>query len=158
MPYKVFSAGEEALASDANSYLMSQTVPRFTNAAQRSSQLSAPVLNQLSILDSRPGLVQYWTGSAWADVLAGAPLVQAMQGSLVIDGNSSAGVTFPLPFAAAPTVVATHQFTPLAQDTQISVNSTSTTGAYLRFRNGSGVLLPINTTVYYGILAVGPRP
>jgi hypothetical protein len=68
MPYKVFVAGEEALAADANSYLMSQTVPRFTNAAQRTSQLTAPVLNQLSILDTLPGVVQYWNGAAWANV------------------------------------------------------------------------------------------
>lgn len=68
MPYKVFVAGEEALAADANSYLMSQAVPRFTNAAQRTSQLTAPVLNQLSILDTRPGIVQFWSGTAWVDV------------------------------------------------------------------------------------------
>ena len=55
MPFKVFVAGEEALAADANSFLMSQTVPRFTNAAQRTSQLTAPVLNQLSMRDDLPG-------------------------------------------------------------------------------------------------------
>ena len=67
MPYKVFVAGEEALAADANQYLMSQTVPRFTNAAQRTSQLTAPVLNQLSITDDKPTLQRY-TGSAWVDI------------------------------------------------------------------------------------------
>lgn len=68
MPYKVFTAGEEALASDANTYLMSQTVPRFTNAAQRTSQLTAPVLNQLSMLDTAAGVIQHWNGAAWADI------------------------------------------------------------------------------------------
>jgi len=65
MPYKVFVAGEEALAADANSYLMSQTVARFTNATQRTSQLTAPVLNQLSALDTAKGVPDYWDGAGW---------------------------------------------------------------------------------------------
>jgi len=68
MPYKVFVAGEEALAADANSYLMSQTVPRFTNATQRTSQLTAPVLNQLSMRDDRPGVLERWNGTAWVNL------------------------------------------------------------------------------------------
>ena len=65
MAYKLFVAGEEALASDANSFLMSQTVPRFTNATQRTSQLTAPVVNQLSMRDDRPGAIERWNGTAW---------------------------------------------------------------------------------------------
>jgi len=42
-----------------------QTVMRFTTAAQRSSQLTAPVLNQLTSLDSAPGTLDYWNGTAW---------------------------------------------------------------------------------------------
>jgi hypothetical protein len=74
MPYKVFVAGEEALASDANSFLMSQAVPRFTNATQRTSQLTAPVLNQLSMRDDRPGYVERWSGSAWVDLAVSSQL------------------------------------------------------------------------------------
>jgi hypothetical protein len=74
MPYKVFVAGEEALAADANSYLMSQTVPRFTNASQRTSQLTAPVLNQLSMRDDRPGAIERWSGSAWVDLVTKSEL------------------------------------------------------------------------------------
>jgi hypothetical protein len=99
MAYKVFVAGEEALASDVNGYLMSQTVPRFTNATQRTSQLTAPVLNQLSILDSRPGVVQYWNGSAWVDA---APLVQAGNSVLTTNVSGIFTVGFPIPFAAIP--------------------------------------------------------
>jgi hypothetical protein len=65
MAYKTFVAGEEALAADVNSYLMGQAVPRFTSAAQRTSQLAAPVVNQLSILDSGKGIPEFWNGSAW---------------------------------------------------------------------------------------------
>jgi hypothetical protein len=65
MAYKTFIAGEEALASDVNSLLMSQTVSRFATAAARASAITAPVLNQLTVLDSAPGLLNYWNGSAW---------------------------------------------------------------------------------------------
>jgi hypothetical protein len=105
MAYKVFVAGEEALASDVNSYLMAQTVPRFTNTTQRSSQLTAPVLNQLSILDSRPGVVQYWNGSAWADA---APLVQAGNSVLTTNVSGIFTVGFPVPFAAIPVASVTN--------------------------------------------------
>lgn len=67
MPYRTFVAGEEALADPLNTHLMSQTVARFTNAAQRTSLLPAPSLNQLSMLDDRPGSLQFWNGSAWAE-------------------------------------------------------------------------------------------
>lgn len=103
MPYKVFVAGEEALAADVNSYLMSQTVPRFTNATQRTSQLTAPVLNQLSMLDSRPGVTQYWNGSAWADTgifLQGGVTNMSIPAA---DGNGT--ITFPVPFGAVPLAI-----------------------------------------------------
>lgn len=74
MAYKVFVAGEEALAADVNSYLMSQAVPRFSSASQRTSQLTAPVLNQTSMLDTNPGGLDYWNGSAWIPASAGAEL------------------------------------------------------------------------------------
>jgi hypothetical protein len=103
MPYKTFVAGEEALAADANSYLMSQTVPRFTSAAQRTSQLTAPVLNQLSIRDDRPGILEGWNGSAWVAVTPGAELAYAQitvpvpitntsaaGANLVVDGGTQA--------------------------------------------------------------------
>jgi hypothetical protein len=101
MAYKTFVAGEEALASDANAYLMSQAVPRFTNAAQRTSQLTAPVLNQLSMLDAAPGRLDAWSGSAWVAASAGAELfyneitaskniasVNAAFPDIVVDGSA----------------------------------------------------------------------
>lgn len=103
MPYKVFVAGEEALAADANAYLMSQTVPRFTNATQRTSQLTAPVSGQLSILDSRAGVVQYWSGSAWVDVF---PFIQSGTLTGSTDANGDINLTFPTPFAATPLTLA----------------------------------------------------
>jgi hypothetical protein len=69
--YKNFVAGEEALATDVNGLLMGQTVARFTNASQRAAAITAPVLNQLSMLDNKPGVIQRWNGSAWLDIEGG---------------------------------------------------------------------------------------
>jgi hypothetical protein len=85
MGYKVFTAGEEALASDVNTLLMSQTVARFATAAARSTQLTAPVLNQLSMRDDNKGVPETWSGSAWV------PLGVCLQKS--IGGNINAVIT-----------------------------------------------------------------
>jgi hypothetical protein len=103
MAYKVFVAGEEALASDVNSLLMSQSVSRFANAAQRTSQLTAPVLNQLSMLDTRPGVKQYWDGGAWKDespvLLAYTESAQAQGGitstPVDVNGLGTGSITLP---------------------------------------------------------------
>lgn len=68
MAYKTFIAGEEALAADVNSYLMSQTVSRFASAAARTAAITAPVLNQLTMRDDRPGVVERWNGIAWVNL------------------------------------------------------------------------------------------
>lgn len=65
MAYKTFVAGEEALAADVNAYLMAQTVARFANASARTAAIPAPALNQLSQLDTAPGVIESWDGSAW---------------------------------------------------------------------------------------------
>lgn len=104
MAYKVFVAGEEALASDVNTLLMGQTVARFPSAAARTSAIASPVLNQLTMLDTRAGVVQYWNGSAWLDT---EPLIQSQMG--VIKTTQAGGefpISFPVAYAANPTVVA----------------------------------------------------
>jgi hypothetical protein len=93
MGYKVFTAGEEALASDVNTLLMSQTVARFANAGARTAAgtgITAPVLNQLSVLDSRPGIVQYWNGSAWVDQGAAELFYNEVTASVAISNTTAA--------------------------------------------------------------------
>lgn len=68
MAYKTFIAGEEALASDVNSYLMSQTVSRFATAAARTAAIASPVLNQLTMRDDKPGVIERWQGTAWVNL------------------------------------------------------------------------------------------
>lgn len=74
MPYKVFNPGDEALASDVNTMLLGQSVIRFSSAAARTAAIAAPTLNQLTMLDTAPGAVDYWNGSAWARAGSGAEI------------------------------------------------------------------------------------
>lgn len=99
MPWKAFVAGEEALATEVQSYLMDQAVSTFVDGAQRTSQLPAPVKGQCSVLASRPQVIQVFDGSAWVDT---APFVQS--GTVVVVTNAGGGavITFPVPFAATP--------------------------------------------------------
>lgn len=68
MPYKVFAAGEEALAADVNTHLMSQTVSRHASASARSSAITAPTKGQLSVLDTDVFDEQVYNGSAWVSM------------------------------------------------------------------------------------------
>lgn len=65
MPYKTFVNGEEALAADANTYLMSQTVARFPTAAARDAAITAPIKGQQCVLDTQPGEVLFYSGVGW---------------------------------------------------------------------------------------------
>jgi hypothetical protein len=99
--YKTFVAGEEATAADANSYLMSQTVPRFASAAARTAALSAPVVNQLSQLDANKGVGDYWDGTAWVpQAVTLERFYKAGTGALVSNGDTTIG-TFTMPITAS---------------------------------------------------------
>jgi hypothetical protein len=152
MPYQVFTAGQEALATDVNSLLMSQTVARFASAAARTAAIASPVLNQLTMLDSRPGFTQYWNGSAWVDA---APRVQSGAGTSPVDNNGIVTITFPVAFSAVPVVVASYAQTGLVVPWRVNVATVSAASVLLRFYNEAGVVLGINTPVWYSWIAVG---
>lgn len=104
MPFVPNVSAGQIVASSWGNLVAGQVVMRFTTTAQRSSQLTAPVLNQLTMIDTRPGVVQYWTGTTWADL---ARQVQAgTTGTITTDGAGRAVVTFPVPFGAVSSVVA----------------------------------------------------
>lgn len=67
MPQKVWAIGEEVLAADFNPYVQQQTVPQFTNTAQRDAQWAAPPVGALCV--TQDTLTQWiWTGTAWQQV------------------------------------------------------------------------------------------
>lgn len=93
-----------------NSLTQSQTIPRFASASARTSRIPQPVLNQLTILDTRPGIVQYWSGAAWVDINTTVPLppayvdpVLTQWGTLAMTTNGYGWMTIPMPAAFANT-------------------------------------------------------
>lgn len=50
MPYKEWAVGEEVLATDFNPNIARQVVPVFDSTAQRTTQLPAPAVGQLSVV------------------------------------------------------------------------------------------------------------
>jgi hypothetical protein len=71
MAYKVFANGFPLPASDLNNFFMRQTVLVFASSGDRSSQLTDPVEGMISWLQD-VNKFQYYTGSAWADLIPGA--------------------------------------------------------------------------------------
>lgn len=80
-------------------------IPRnYADATARTAALPSPEMNQLTTLTNRPGVIQYWSGSAWVDqmpLLPGEELAynqitanvsltnaSAAQSNLVIEGTT----------------------------------------------------------------------
>lgn len=87
MPLVPHVSSGQVIASTWGNNVADQVVMRFTTAAQRASQLTAPLVNQLTSRDDAPGRLEYWTGTAWADV---AELAYAQATAPVTITNSAA--------------------------------------------------------------------
>lgn len=81
MSYKVFVNGDPLPASEMNDYLMNQAVISFADSTARSASLPVPIEGQLTwMADSNK--YQYYSGSAWLDLLPGG--VDTKAGSYTI--------------------------------------------------------------------------
>jgi hypothetical protein len=67
MPFIARPASGQIIDPAWGTLVADAVVMRFTTAAQRASQLTAPVVGQLTQRDDKPGAVEYWTGTAWVD-------------------------------------------------------------------------------------------
>lgn len=68
MPFKTFTAGTLATASDVNTYLMQQSIATFSSAGARNSAITAPVEGQMAYI-SGTDVLSYYDGSAWQNLL-----------------------------------------------------------------------------------------
>jgi len=73
MPKKTFSAGEELLASDVNTYLMNQAVMVFDDESARTTALPSPGEGMVTYLKD-VDLVQVWDGSEWDEISGGGSI------------------------------------------------------------------------------------
>lgn len=71
---------------------INQLVRGFADAAARTAASPAPDLNTLSMLDSAPGHVDYWTGATWLPVFPGFE-IEVIGGELLQISGAYAGST-----------------------------------------------------------------
>lgn len=77
MPFIARPAAGQIIDPAWGTLVADAVVMRFTTAAQRSSQLTAPAANQLTMRDDRAGVIERWTGTAWVDLSAPRELAHA---------------------------------------------------------------------------------
>lgn len=65
---------------------INQMVRRFVDATARASASPAPVLDSLSMLDTAPGKLDYWNGSAWGPLKDDIDMDAAANQVLVLSG------------------------------------------------------------------------
>lgn len=127
------------------------SIARFASAGTRSLAIPAPVINQMTVLDSAPGVVQYWNGSAWTNLVPPIPVIPPappwplpaghyiQSGNIVVTTDSSGGcaTTFGYAFAAGtlPAVVATEAG---GLDANVAVFFYSTSQAFFNVRSPTG--------------------
>jgi hypothetical protein len=72
MSYKTFVNGFPLSGSELNQYLMSQVIAVFVDSAARTSAIDTPLEGQVTYLTGT-NVFQYWSGSAWVDLLPVVP-------------------------------------------------------------------------------------
>jgi hypothetical protein len=70
---------------------MTSVVQHFANAAGRTAAITVPVLNMLTMLDTNPGVVEYWTGSKWS-VLPNQTTWTAVDEFMQLSGDYTPGL------------------------------------------------------------------
>lgn len=156
MGWKAIVAGEEALATDAQTYFMDQVTAQFVDTAQRTAQLPAPKKGQCSTLESRTGVIQVFDGSNWVD---SAPFVQSGNGVVFTNAAGGAVINYATPFAAAPFAVQIIDFDALGSGGIIiavigSQNTPTAVGFLVRTLGG---VPAANVPVRVGYMAHGLR-
>jgi hypothetical protein len=99
MPFIARPAAGQIIDPAWGTLVADAVVMRFTTAAQRSSQLTAPVAGQLTLLDTAPTVITYWTGTAWAPM---GPLERYVFNATAVTAGASAANDMNLTTLTAP--------------------------------------------------------
>jgi hypothetical protein len=68
MPFKTFTAGTLATASDVNTYLMNQSIATFSSTAARNAAITSPVEGQFAYIQLND-ITTYYDGTAWRNFM-----------------------------------------------------------------------------------------
>lgn len=72
--------------------LRNSTIRKFADATARAATTPVPTLNTLSELDTRPGVIDYWTGSQWLPVKGQVAIDAVGQEMLALSGAYADGL------------------------------------------------------------------
>ncbi|NBU22808.1 MAG: hypothetical protein EBS38_02695 [Actinobacteria bacterium] len=145
MPYKDFADLEVLYASDVDTFLMRQAVMVFDNASARSSALGTAVVEGMVTYIKSPAGLQYYTGSAWADVANPGDITAVTAGTALSGGGSSGSVTLNVNMAALA-INATQVATTQTNSTATAYTfGTADQNTLVRFTSASTVTATVST-------------
>jgi len=90
--FKTFNTGDVLSAPDVNSYLMSQTVMVFADAAARTSAITSPQEGMVSYLKDT-NATEYYSGSAWTAIGGGSSSSWTLLSTTAITATNSITVS-----------------------------------------------------------------
>lgn len=90
--FKVWTTGDLVNASDFNNYIQEQVVMVFDDTSNRDSSVSSPEEGMFCYLKDT-NVLQYYTGSAWADYIGEGDITGITAGAGLSGGGSSGAVS-----------------------------------------------------------------
>lgn len=150
MPIKTFQNGFPLPASDLNTYLMNQSVMTFASSTARAAAITTPNEGMLTWLEDT-NTYQYYTGSAWADLLPNLAAYVTLTGTQTLTNKTLDSQHLTGSASELTTIVGTgfagYTFdAATAADVLITANSTA---------NGTVNIRGNSTTTLASLLAVG---
>jgi hypothetical protein len=110
---KTWTAGEVVTAANVQGYLQDQVVQVYAGTAARSSALGTAVSEGMVSYLSDTNALQYYSGSAWVDILAAAATVTTVSAAytavasdrkILANGTAAYTLTFPDLFSVGDSV------------------------------------------------------
>jgi len=135
------------------SHIQAQGIPSFPSVAVRNQKIPQPVLNQASLIDTRPGVIQTWRNSAWLDT---TPLIQTGNQVYTTNAGGHLTVTFPNGFGSPPVTVLSVGMEYAALPGAVATIQTNTQSGWQLFMTNGAPL--INAVVRVHWIAVGAYP